>query len=103
MKFNFFVFFVLSSLIFSEVEFLDRIAIIVDEGIIMESEVNDALEQTINNCKQSEERLPPNEILFQRVLERLIIDEILLQKSKKFGVTISDQELNEALANFADQ
>ena len=103
MKFNFFVFFVLSSLIFSEVEFLDRIAIIVDEGIIMESEVNDALEQTINNFKQSEERLPPNEILFQRVLERLIIDEILLQKAKKFGVRISDQELNEALANFSDQ
>ena len=103
MKFNFFVFFVLSSLIFSEVEFLDRIAIIVDEGIIMESEVNDAIEQTINNFKESEERLPPNEILFQRVLERLIIDEILLQKAKKFGVRISDQELNEALANFADQ
>ena len=103
MKFNFFVFFVLSNLIFSEVEFLDRIAIIVDEGIIMESEVNDALEQTINNFKESEERLPPNEILFQRVLERLIIDEILLQKAKKFGVRISDQELNEALANFADQ
>ena len=103
MKFNFFVFFVLSSLIFSEVEFLDRIAIIVDEGIIMESEVNDALEQTINNFKENGERLPPNEILFQRVLERLIIDEILLQKAKKFGVRISDQELNEALANFADQ
>ena len=42
-----------------------------------------------------------NEILFQRVLERLIIDEILLQKAKKIGS--SDQELNEALANFADQ
>ena len=103
MKFNFFVFFVLSNLIFSEVEFLDRIAVIVDEGIIMESEVNDALEQTINNFKENGERLPPNEILFQRVLERLIIDEILLQKAKKFGVRISDQELNEALANFADQ
>ncbi len=103
MKFNFFVFFVLSNLIFSEVEFLDRIAVIVDEGIIMESEVNDALAQTINNFKENGERLPPNEILFQRVLERLIIDEILLQKAKKFGVRISDQELNEALANFADQ
>ena len=103
MKFNFFVFFVLSNLIFSEVEFLDRIAVIVDEGIIMESEVNDALEQTINNFEENGERLPPNEILFQRVLERLIIDEILLQKAKKFGVRISDQELNEALANFADQ
>ena len=31
------------------------------------------------------------------------MDEILLQKAKKFGVRISDQELNEALANFADQ
>ena len=103
MKFNFFIFFVLSNLIFSEVEFLDRIAVIVDEGIIMESEVNDALAQTINNFKENGERLPPNEILFQRVLERLIIDEILLQKAKKFGVRISDQELNEALANFADQ
>ena len=103
MKFNFFVFFVLSNLIFSEIEFLDRIAVIVDEGIIMESEVNDALAQTINNFKENGERLPPNEILFQRVLERLIIDEILLQKAKKFGVRISDQELNEALANFADQ
>ena len=103
MKFNFFVFYVLSNLIFSEVEFLDRIAVIVDEGIIMESEVNDALEQTINNFEENGERLPPNEILFQRVLERLIIDEILLQKAKKFGVRISDQELNEALANFADQ
>ena len=69
----------------------------------MESEVNDALAQTINNFKENGERLPPNEILFQRVLERLIIDEILLQKAKKFGVRISDQELNEALANFADQ
>ncbi len=45
MKFNFLVFFVLSSLIFSEINFIDRIAIIVDEGIIMESELNDALKK----------------------------------------------------------
>ena len=38
------------------------------------------LEQTINNFKESEERLPPNEILFQRVLERLIIDEIFCKQ-----------------------
>ena len=47
----------------------------------MESEVNDALEQTINNFKEMR-KTSSNEILFQRVLERLIIDEILLQKAK---------------------
>ena len=103
MKFYFYCFFCVSNFVFSEVNFLDRIAVIVDEGIIMESEVNDALENTINNFKQNGERLPPEEILFRRVLERLIMDEILLQKAKKFGVRITDQELNETLANFADQ
>ena len=103
MKFYFCCFFCVSNFVFSEVNFLDRIAVIVDEGIIMESEVNDALENTINNFKQNGERLPPEEILFRSVLERLIMDEILLQKAKKFGVRITDQELNETLANFADQ
>ena len=103
MKLYFYCFFFISSLIFADIDFLDRIAIIVDEGIIMESEVNDALENTINNFKQSEERIPPKDILFEKVLERLIIDEILLQKAKKFGVRISDQELNEALGSFAKQ
>ena len=103
MKFYLAIFFILSNLIFSEISFLDRIAIIVDEGIIMESEVNDAVENTINNFKQSGERLPPQEILYERVIERLIIDEILLQKAKKFGVRISDQELNESLVRFAEQ
>ena len=65
MKFNFFVFFVLSNLIFSEVDFLDRIAIIVDEGIIMESEVNDALEQTINNFVYGLQDSSPTGILFK--------------------------------------
>ena len=103
MKLYFYCFFCLSSLLISEIDFLDRIAIIVDEGIIMESEVNEALENTINNFKANNERIPPREILFERVLERLIIDEILLQKAKKFGVRISDQELNEALGSFAKQ
>tara|TARA_B100000575_G_scaffold271396_1_gene252646 strand:+ start:919 stop:2178 length:1260 start_codon:yes stop_codon:yes gene_type:complete len=103
MKRFFYCVFFLSPLIFSEINFLDRIAVIVDEGIIMESEVNDALENTIKNFNQNGERLPPDEILFERVLERLIMDEILLQKAKKFGVRITDQELNETLAQFANQ
>ena len=87
----------------AEINFIDRIAIIVDDGIIMESELNEALENTITNFEERGERLPPREIIFSRVIEKLIMDEILLQKAEKFGVRISDQELNESLSKFAEQ
>ena len=92
-----------AKVIYSEVNFIDRIAIIVDEGIIMESQLNDALENTITNFKASGETLPPEDILFNKVAERLIMDEILLQKADRFGIRISDQELNESLNLFAEQ
>ena len=88
--------------IVSNISFIDRIAIIVDEGIIMESELNEALESTIKNFEERGERLPPEQILFSRVTEKLIMDEILLQKGERFGIRISDQELNESLVRYAD-
>jgi peptidyl-prolyl cis-trans isomerase SurA len=69
----------------------------------MESELNEALENTISNFEESGERLPPREIIFSRVIEKLIMDKILLQKAEKFGVRISDQELSESLSRFAEQ
>ncbi len=103
MKFYFLIICFFTKFIYSEITFLDRIAIIVDEGIIMESELNDAIENTINNFESNGEVLPPREILFSRVTEKLIMDEILLQKAEKFGIRISDQELNESLSEFASQ
>ena len=103
MKIYIFIFCLFAKVIYSEVNFIDRIAIIVDEGIIMESELNDAIENTITNFKTNGDTLPPEEILFSRVTERLIMDEILLQKAERFGVRISDQELNESLSLFAEQ
>ena len=91
----------ISQMIFSEIDFIDRIAVIVDEGIIMESEVNRALERAITNLKKNNAQIPPKEFLFERVIEGMIMDEILLQKGEQFGVRISDQELNETLNDIA--
>lgn len=103
MKIYFLLLIIFSKFIFSKIDFLDQIAVIVDEGIIMESEVNLALENTIKNFEENEKALPSEKILFESVLERLIMDEILLQKAERFGIRISDQELNESLNNFAEQ
>ncbi len=92
-----------SQILLSNVNFVDRIGVIVEEGIIMESEVNNALEQAIKNLKKNGNQIPPKEFLFNNVLEKLIMDEILMQKAKKFGIRISDQELNESLIRIASQ
>ena len=92
-----------SQILFTNVNFVDRIGVIVEEGIIMESEVNNALEQAIKNLKKNGNQIPPKEFLFSNVLEKLIMDEILMQKAKKFGIRISDQELNESLIRIASQ
>ena len=76
----------LSKLVLADVNFVDRIGVIVEEGIIMESEVNNALEQAIKNLKKNGNQIPPREFLFNNVLEKLIMDEILMQKAKKFGI-----------------
>ena len=91
----------ISQLAFSEINFIDQIAVIVDDGQIMESEVNEALKRAISNLEQNNAQIPPKEFLFQRVLEGMIIDEILVQKGEKFGVRISDQELNDTLDDIA--
>ncbi len=92
-----------SQILLSNINFVDRIGVIVEEGIIMESEVNNALEQAIKNLKKNGNQIPPKEFLFNNVLEKLIMDEILMQKAKKFGIRISDQELNESLIRIASQ
>ncbi|MEL0198433.1 MAG: SurA N-terminal domain-containing protein, partial [Gammaproteobacteria bacterium] len=55
----------------------------------------------IEYLKQSETPLPPQEVLFEQIIERMIIEEIQLQKAQRAGVRISDQELNESMAQIA--
>ena len=83
------------------IELLDKVAVIVEDGIILESEVNKRIEQIIESLKQSNTPLPPQEVLFEQIIERMIIEEIQLQKAQMAGVRISDQELNESMAQIA--
>ena len=82
MRINILALILLNQLLFTEIDYIDRIAIIVEDGIILESEVNDALKTAISNLKKSNNQIPPKEYLFNSVIEKLIIDEILIQKQK---------------------
>jgi len=84
---------------------LDRIAIIVGDGVVLESQVNKMLNTFKQRAIQQNQgdRLPPDNVLIEQVRERLIIEELQLQSGRRAGIRIGDAELNEYVANVAGQ
>ena len=79
---------------------LDRVSAIVDDSIIMKSE----LDARINSVKrQMAGQLPPDNILREQVLERLILENIQLQMAERGGVQISDQQQTDTIKRIAKQ
>lgn len=93
--------FFISSSLFSAIEILDRVAVIVDDGIIMESQVNSGLENIIQRYDQQNIPKPPIDDLREQVIESLIIEELQLQLANRAGVRISDSELNDSIIRIA--
>ncbi len=85
----------------AQLEILDRVAAVVDEDVVLESEVQRRLASIYAQIKQSGTQPPPQEILLQQVLERLISERLQLNMGYDAGVRITDAELNDALARIA--
>lgn len=80
---------------------LDNIVAVVDDEIILNSELTSRVEVVKGQSKGM--RLPPDAILRQQVLDRLISESIQLQMAERSGVRISDQQLNQTIENIAKQ
>ena len=88
-----------------EIQSLDGIAAIVNEGVVLRSQFIEALELIKQQADDQNMQLPPEDILREQVLERLIITELQMQRAKMIGLTeqISDQYLNDSIQQIADQ
>lgn len=82
-------------------ELLDEIVAVVDDGVILRSELDRAVTNITNQIKKSGTQLPPKSILDTQVLERLIAEEIQLQQADLAGVRISEAEIDSALSEVA--
>ena len=80
---------------------LDRVVAIVDNDVIMESELNDRLQTVRRQIQERNTALPPEHVLKQQVLERLIIEDLQLQIADRAGSRIDDTSLNDAIRNIA--
>ena len=84
-------------------EFLDGIAAVVNDGIVLRSELDQELSGVRASIRAQGLRSPPSAVLETQVLERLVLREIQLQRAKRFGIEISDEQVNRALGFVAQQ
>jgi peptidyl-prolyl cis-trans isomerase SurA len=84
-------------------QFLDGVASIVNEGVVLKSELARQTELIIMRATDQGIPLPPADILEEQVLERLIVEEIQMQRAARIGIQISDQQLNTAIVQIAEQ
>ncbi|MEM7053706.1 MAG: peptidylprolyl isomerase [Pseudomonadota bacterium] len=82
---------------------IDSIVAIVDESVILQSELDSAIDTIVVQFQGRGERLPPRSVLEEQVLERLIMTRLQVQRAEATGIRISDQEVDQSLAVVAQQ
>lgn len=82
-------------------KFIDGVAAVVNEGVVLKSQYYEQLDAIMERASAEKLQLPPADILQEQVLERVIITEIQLQRAERIDLQVSDQMLNEVLADVA--
>jgi peptidyl-prolyl cis-trans isomerase SurA len=87
--------------LFSALEILDRVAVIVDDGLIMQSQIDSGMAEIIQRYDDQNVPKPNNKVLRDQVIETLIIEELQLQLASNYGIRVGDEELNSTISRIA--
>ncbi len=84
-------------------QMLDRVAAVVNDGVVLNSELDDQMGIVTERLRQQKLELPPQNVLREQVLERLVLQEIEAQRANKAGLKVPDETLNSALTEVAQR
>ena len=82
---------------------IDRIIAVVEEDVILKSELDQAIDMIELQARARGERLPPRSIMEEQMLERLILTRLEIQRAEDTGIRVSDADIDEALQQVARQ
>jgi len=85
----------------TRVEGVNHIVAIVDEDVVVRSELDHEIDKVTANFRQQGQRLPSRDIVERQVLERLILMKLQLAAAQRAGINISEDILSQAIGNIA--
>jgi len=81
---------------------LDRIVAVVNDEIILLSELNEEMDLAITELRQRQIALPERQTLQSRVLDNMIMQTLQEDRARQRGLRVSDDEINEQLLQMAE-
>jgi len=82
---------------------IDSIVALVDDDVILRSELDIAMAGVLDRVRASGEAMPPMHLVERQVLERLIVRELQVQRALQTGIRVSDADVDQALTTLAQQ
>jgi len=82
-------------------ELLDRVAATVNDGVVLMSELDEQMAIVVDRLRTQKLELPPQNVLRQQILDRLVLQELQMQRADRAGIKVSDETLNNALNDVA--
>lgn len=82
---------------------LDRVVAVVDESVILRSELDRALNNILGQYAGRTEQLPPRDVLERQVLDRIILIKLQATRARETGIRVSEVEIDGAIGNVASQ
>ncbi len=82
---------------------IEGIVAVVDEDVVLRSELDRAMANILSQYAGRENQLPPREVLERQVIERLVLVKLQVARANATGVRVSDQEVDQAVAGIAGQ
>ncbi|WP_207951743.1 peptidylprolyl isomerase [Pseudomaricurvus alcaniphilus] len=75
-------------------QLLDQVIAVVDNDVVMNSELEQRMQMVVSQLRANQTTLPPEEVLREQILEQLINESLQLQLGRRYGIQISDEELD---------
>lgn len=95
--------FIFSTTIFAVPQQLDKVLAIVNNSIVLQSDLDNMLNVVRINARNAGQQIPNENELRHKILEHLIIDTIIMQVAEKMQIQISNKEINMTISNIAAQ
>ena len=80
---------------------LDRIVAVINDDVIMRSELAEKIRTVTSQMQEQKIPLPPQPILEKQVLDRLIMTKLQIQTAQNTGIRVDDETLNRTISNIA--
>ncbi len=81
---------------------LDRIVAVADDSVILQSELDAAVANVLNQYRANPQQLPPRDVLERQVLESLIMLRLQVARAKDTGIRVNDSEIDQAMQRVAE-